>query len=97
MVVESPTSPYDVDRVGVSGVRGDAYEGDCGENGGMPGDGGAMRPSAPRDDDRPRPGTEPSIRRKREARGRCDGGGNDATDGELLLAVSSGPGGFSTR
>jgi hypothetical protein len=96
VVVESPTSPYDDDRVGVSGERGHAYEGDCGENGGIPGDGGAMRPSAPRDDDRPRPGTEPSIRRKREARGRGGGGGKDAMDGELL-AMSSGPGGVSTK
>ena len=83
-------------RVGVSGVRGRACEGERGENGGMPGDGGAMRPSAPRDDARLKPGTTPSIRRKREARGRCGGGGKDATDGELLT-VSSGPGGLSTK
>jgi hypothetical protein len=73
VVVESLTSPYEADRVGVSGERGEcgnAREGECGENGGPPGDGGAMRPSAPRDGDRPRPGTKPNVRRKREARGR---------------------------
>ncbi len=38
VVDESPTSPYDADRVGVRGVPGRA--GRCGENsgGGIPGD-----------------------------------------------------------
>jgi hypothetical protein len=71
--VGSSTSPWEAARVGVRGEKLWVCEGDCG---GMPGDGGAMRPSALRDDARRRPGTKPSITRRSDERprpgcGRC--------------------------
>ena len=68
-LVGSRTSPWDVVRVGVRGEKLCVCEGDCG---GMPGDGGAMRPSALRDDARRRPGTKPSIKRRSGERPRAD-------------------------
>ena len=68
-LVGSRTSPWDVVRVGVRGEKVCVCEGDCG---GMPGDGGAMRPSALRDDARRRPGTKPSIKRRSGERPRAD-------------------------
>ena len=60
-----------------------------GDGGGMPGDGGAMRPSALRDDALRSPGTKPNIRRKSEervGRGRCAGVGKEAAVAELTAS-----------
>ena len=76
--VGSRTSPWDATRVG---VRGGKLWGCEGDSGGMPGDGGAMRPSAPRDEARRSPGMKPNIRRKSEERlgcGRCAEIGKEA-------------------
>ncbi len=91
-LVGSRTSPWDVARVGVRG--GKLWVWCEGDGGGMPGDGGAMRPSAVRDDARRSPGTKPNIRRKRDERagcGRCATEvGKEAAEGELI--ASRGPG-----
>jgi len=81
---ESPTSLCDDDRVGVRGKRGIALDG---ESGWIPGEGGAMMPSAPRDDARRMLGTKPNIRRKSEERERCcPAGGKDWADGEQTVS-----------
>ena len=82
MLGDSPTSPCDDDRVGVRGKRGIALDG---ESGRMPGEGGAMMPSAPRDDSRRMLGAKPNIRRKSEERERCMGG-KDWADGEMTVS-----------
>src|SRR6266702_8933502 len=91
-LVGSRTSPWVVARVGVRG--GKLWVWCEGDGGGMPGDGGAMRPSAVRDDARRSPGTKPNIRRKRDERagcGRCATEvGKEAAEGELI--ASRGPG-----
>lgn len=86
-LVGSRTSPWDATRVGVRGGKLCVVcEGDAG---GMPGDGGAMRPSALRDDARRSPGTKPNIRRRSEeraGRGRCADVGKEAAEGELTAS-----------
>jgi hypothetical protein len=67
-LVGSSTSPWDAARVGVRGEKLCVCEGDCG---GIPGDGGAMRPSALRDDARRKPGTKPNIMRNSDERPRA--------------------------
>lgn len=79
-LVGSRTSPWDAVRVGVRGEKLCVCEGDCG---GMPGEGGAMRPSALRDDARRRPGTKPNIRRRsgERPRVRCAEEEKEAAEG----------------
>ena len=89
-LVGSSTSPWDVARVGVRGGKLWACEGD---SGGIPGEGGAMRPSALRDDARRSPGMKPNIRRKsdeRAGRGRCTELGKEAAEGELTASREPG-------
>jgi len=72
----------DTALVGESGVKLWVTVGD---SGGMPGEGGAMRPSAVREDPRRCPGTKLNTIRKSEeraGRGRCAVVGKEAEDGE---------------